>query len=103
MNTNKILNISSNYNIRLLFSYLEYDSFVKIIKYNKLIQDKLNIKIDYNHYYDIKKSKCHIQKSKNQLIDYSIIHHSLIQLYLRLFLLVTHFFLFLMNYLLLIS
>ena len=69
MNTNKILNISSNYNIRLLFSYLEYDSFVKIIKYNKLIQDKLNIKIDYNHYYDIKKSKCHIQKSKDQLID----------------------------------
>ena len=66
MNNNKILNISSDYNIRLLFSYLEYDSFVKVIKYNKLIQDKLSIKIDYNCNYHCAK-KMRIRGNENKI------------------------------------
>jgi len=69
MNTNKILNISSDYNIKILFSYLEYNSIIKVIKYNKFIQNKLYIKIDYNNYV-IKKT---INKNKkdelNKLYD----------------------------------
>ena len=45
MDTNKILNISSNYSRRILFSYLEYDNIIRLIKYNKNLQNKLGIKI----------------------------------------------------------
>ena len=49
MNTNKILNISSDYNIKIIFSYLDYNSMAQIIKYNKCLKNKLNIKIENNY------------------------------------------------------
>jgi len=54
MDTNKILNISSNYSRRILFSYLEYDNIIRLIKYNKNLQNKLGIKIMNKKNYIIK-------------------------------------------------
>ena len=46
MTTNKLLKISSDYNFRILFSYLDYNYIIKVIKYNKFLQNKVNIKIE---------------------------------------------------------
>ena len=35
LNNNILLKINSNYNLKLLFSYLKYDKILKLIKYNK--------------------------------------------------------------------
>lgn len=43
MNKNKLLNISSHYNLRVLFSYLEFNRTLQLVKYNKLLQEKLRI------------------------------------------------------------
>ena len=40
---NKILKINSNYNRKLLFSYLKYNFVLKLIKYNKLCQNYLDM------------------------------------------------------------
>jgi hypothetical protein len=52
---NNIQRINSIYDKKKVFSYLKYDYFLKIIKYNKLIQNQLGItlqdyKINNNHY-----------------------------------------------------
>ena len=61
MNTNKILKISSDYNIRILFSYLDYNYIIKLIKYSKCLQNKLNIKLEHNNY--IIKEKLGVEKN----------------------------------------
>ena len=59
---NKLLNISSKYILDKIISYLKYDSFLKLIKYNKNLQKKLDIifvdtffSIYYEHYIRTKK------------------------------------------------
>lgn len=49
MNNNIILKIKSNYNIKLVFSYIEYNRIIKLIKYNKAIQNKVEIKLIKNY------------------------------------------------------
>ena len=44
----KLLKINSKYILREIFSFIDCKSFLKIIKYNKLLQNKL--KIDFNIY-----------------------------------------------------
>ena len=39
-------NISSDYCLKSIFTYLDYNCALKLIKYNKKFQNKLNIKID---------------------------------------------------------
>ena len=47
MSNNEILfNISSEYTLKSLFSYVKYNRLLKIIKYNKLLQKKLGIKLE---------------------------------------------------------
>ena len=46
-----ILNIANNYNLKLLFSYIDYEYTLKLIKNNKQLQNRLDIKIDNNKYY----------------------------------------------------
>ena len=57
-NNNLIFNISSEYCLKSLFSYLEYDYILGLLKYNKRLQNKLEI--EYNYL----KSKYIIQKVK---------------------------------------
>ena len=48
-------NIKSNYNLRLVFSYLKYNYILKLIKKNKSLQNQLGIdKQNYKDYSDIK-------------------------------------------------
>jgi len=47
---NILLNINSIYSLKLLFSYLKYDKILKLIKYNKSLQNK--IRIEKNNYKD---------------------------------------------------
>ena len=42
----KIMNISSDYSIKLIFSFLKYNQILKLVKYNKSIQNKLGINIE---------------------------------------------------------
>ena len=50
-NNNLLLNISSKYELINIFSYLNYDYILKLIRYNKLIQNKIGInKKNYNNY-----------------------------------------------------
>ena len=47
MSNNKIIfNISSDYTLKSLFSYVKYNSLLKLIKYNKVLQKKLGIKLE---------------------------------------------------------
>ena len=41
-----IFNIKSNYNLKLIFSYLDYQYILKLVKYNKRLQNKLGINIE---------------------------------------------------------
>ena len=45
-NESIILNIHSNYNLKFVFSYLDYQYLLKLIKYNKKLQNELEIKLD---------------------------------------------------------
>ena len=39
----KIFNVSSDYSLKTIFSYIQYNNLLKIIKYNKALQSKLEI------------------------------------------------------------
>ena len=70
MNTNKISNISSDYIIKNIFSYLEYNNILEIIKYNKLLLNKLNIKKEYKNNYILKsKSEDEFQNKDKHYYD----------------------------------
>jgi len=42
-NNNLLSNISSNSNLKLIFTYLKYDDILKLIKNNKSLQNKIGI------------------------------------------------------------
>ena len=55
INNNLLLNISSNYIVKHIFSYLKYNYILKLIKYNKLIQNKIGFdKQNYKNYSNTK-------------------------------------------------
>jgi hypothetical protein len=43
-NNNLLSNITSNFNLKLIFTYLKYDYILKLIKNNKSLQNKIGIK-----------------------------------------------------------
>ena len=48
-NKTKIINVSSNYILHYIFSFLKYNEALKLIKYDKKLQNKLNLKLNiYN-------------------------------------------------------
>ena len=59
-NNNLIFNISSEYCLKSLFSYLEYDYILRLLKYNKRLQNKLEIEYNYlkSKYIKRKVKKC---------------------------------------------
>ena len=50
----KILKISSKYLLNDIFSFLEYNYVLKLIKYNKNLQNLFNVKSQYYYYKIIK-------------------------------------------------
>ena len=59
-NENEILKISSKYILKHIFSYLKYNYFLKLIKYNKNLQKQLDINLEdsiYNYKFCIKANK----------------------------------------------
>ena len=59
-NNRLLLNISSKYIIKLLFSHLQLNMFYKIIKYNKNFQKKIDINLEdslKNYLYNIEKKE----------------------------------------------
>ena len=46
-NKNLIFKFSSEYCLKSVFSYLEYDYIVRLLKYNKRLQNKLEIEYNY--------------------------------------------------------
>ena len=46
-NTNLLINIRSKHILKQIFGYLKEKKWLEIIKYNKNIQNKLNININY--------------------------------------------------------
>ena len=46
MEKNLLLKISSNYNLKKIFSYEDYKFVLRLIKYNKAIQDKIGITLE---------------------------------------------------------
>ena len=46
-NKNLIFKFSSEYCLKSVFSYLEYDYIVRFLKYNKRLQNKLEIEYNY--------------------------------------------------------
>ena len=69
-NNNLIFNISSEYCLKSLFSYLEYDYILQLLKYNKRLQNKLEI--EYNYL----KSKYIIREVKKMIksFEYSLVN-----------------------------
>ena len=64
-NNNLIFNISSEYCLKSVFSYLEYDYILRLLKYNKRLQNKLEIEYNYlKSKYIIRKVK-KIRKIRN--------------------------------------
>ena len=54
-NNNLLSNITSNFNLKLIFTYLKYDYILKLIKNNKSLQNKIGIgKENYKDYSNIK-------------------------------------------------
>ena len=63
-NESCIQNILSKYVLKILFSHLQLNTFYKIVKYNKTLQNKLNINFEdsiFNYQYVI--------KTKNDIIQ----------------------------------
>ena len=46
-NKNLIFKFSSEYCLKSVFSYLEYDYIVQLLKYNKRLQNKLEIEYNF--------------------------------------------------------
>ena len=61
-NNNLLLNISSNDILKYMFSYLKYSSILKLIKYNKLIQNKIGF--NKQNYVNYSNTKIIIKKGK---------------------------------------
>ena len=61
----KILKISSKYLLNDIFSFLEYNYVLKLIKYNKNLQNLFNVKSQY-YYYKIIKEKKIINEQKDK-------------------------------------
>lgn len=50
INEQSILNISNIYNLKSIFCYIDYPSILKLVKYNKELQNRLGIEIEnYNN------------------------------------------------------
>ena len=64
-NNNILLNINSNNNVKLLFSYLKYDKILKLIKYNKSLQNK--IEIEENNYKEYSNIEIKSEGIKNNI------------------------------------
>ena len=64
-NNNLLLNINSNFNLKLLFSYLKYDKILKLIKYNKSLQNK--IEIEENNYKEYSNIEINSEAIKNKI------------------------------------
>ena len=63
MENNSLLNIHSSYTIKQIFSYIEYNRFISLIKYNKEYQQKLGFYLKDNIHYNKnieKKTKIHL-------------------------------------------
>jgi len=72
-NNNLLLNIASNYNLKLIFSYLKYNYILKLIKYNKLFQnqigfDKQNYKAYCNTKYIIREKYSYDERYDAQIL-----------------------------------
>ena len=70
MEKNLLLKISSNYNLKTIFSYEDYKFVLRLIKYNKAIQDK--IEITQAHYKDQQDNFKYIQKYEYTYNQYTI-------------------------------
>ena len=71
-NKAQILNIHSNYILHDIFSFLKYNDALKIMQYNKELQNKLNIKLnDYSieHKFYISKEEVELNEYTLQKID----------------------------------
>ena len=92
---NKILRIHSKYNKKKIFSYLKYNCVLKLIKYNKLCQNELDInKQNYetvSHYY------CFEKKFKKDRLDYETTD-KIKEEYQKYFYYLIFFLLFIINY-----
>ena len=57
-NDDPIFKISSTYCLKSILSYIEYNTTLKIVKYNKRIQKKLDINLkDYSLDYELKEQE----------------------------------------------
>lgn len=57
-NSEKIKRINSLYNLKLIFSYLDYNHVIKLIKYNKNLQKQLDLNLrNYNNKFNYAYSK----------------------------------------------
>lgn len=73
-NNNLLSNISSNSNLKLIFTYLKYDDILKLIKNNKSLQNKIGIeKTNYMDYSNIKIVSNKIIKRFKPVVIYTIL------------------------------
>ena len=53
-----IFKVNSNYSLKSILSYIEYNTVLKLVKYNKSFQKRIDINIkDYSLDYDLIKKK----------------------------------------------
>ena len=78
--------IRSNYNLKTIFSYLDYPYILKLIKYNKNLQSKLGLtlenyknKSDFNKYEYIKKTQIISKYYKKQKIPEESLINSMVR------------------------
>ena len=73
-NNNLLSNIASNFNLKLIFSYLKYDYILKLIKYSKSLQNKIEIKkTNYMDYSNIKIISEVINKTFKPINTYTVL------------------------------